>query len=105
MKLLFVAVGGAAGALLRYGATLLLPPASPSRVPWATLAVNLIGALLIGVVASAVERVVVHANIQLLLTVGVLGAFTTFSTYMLESLLLIQGRSFGLFVGYDIASK
>ena len=51
-------------------------------------------------VASAVERVVVHANIQLLLTVGVLGAFTTFSTYMLESLLLIQGRSFGLFVGY-----
>lgn len=85
MTALLVAVGGAAGALLRWGVGRWL---SGSRFPWATLIVNVVGSLLLGVVVAATD-----GWPQTLLGTGVAGALTTYSTFALETLLLAgEGR-------------
>lgn len=86
---LLVAVGGAAGAVLRYLITLLFIQRSLTTFPWATFAVNIVGAFLIGmVVAVAPEN---PANPwRLLLGTGLLGGFTTFSALSLETLVLFE---------------
>ncbi|HUR62131.1 MAG TPA: fluoride efflux transporter CrcB [Candidatus Thermoplasmatota archaeon] len=77
--ILFVAAGGIAGALLRFGVSTWVPTRT---FPWATLAVNLAGAFLIGLLMlpSPAEH-----TTRLLVVVGFLGAFTTLSTYSFET--------------------
>ncbi len=72
-----MAVGGAAGSLARWS----LAEAAPA--PWGTLAANVSGCLLIGVLAGWLF--VRHPRLRLLLGVGLLGGYTTFSTHLLES--------------------
>ncbi len=85
MTALLVALGGAVGALLRWGVGRWL---SGSRFPWATLVVNVVGSLLLGVVVTASD-----GWPQILLGSGVAGALTTYSTFALETLLLVdEGR-------------
>lgn len=80
-----VAVGGAAGALGRYGLGLALPHAS-GAFPWATFAVNVTGCLLIGVLIVLVtEWRTAPALVRPLLGTGVLGGYTTFSTYAVDA--------------------
>ena len=80
-----VAVGGAAGALGRYGLGLALPHAS-GTLPWATSAVNVTGCLLIGVLIVLVtEWRHPHPLVRPLLGTGVLGGYTTFSTYAVDA--------------------
>ncbi|MEV4512849.1 CrcB family protein [Dactylosporangium sp. NPDC049525] len=81
-----VAVGGSAGSAARYGVALLLPHDAGAGVPWATLAVNALGCLLIGVLVVLVEGR--HPLLRPLLGVGVLGGFTTFSTYAVDAVVL-----------------
>lgn len=100
MKLVLIAVGGAAGALLRYGASVLIPRATTTDFPWATLSVNLIGSL-----GGLAARIVIPTNLHAFILIGMLGAFTTFSTYMIENLQFLHGRSVGLFVLYFGASN
>jgi CrcB protein len=90
-----VALGGGLGALARYGMSGLLP------VPWATFLINLIGCFLIGVLMVLVTEVyAAHRLVRPFLGVGVLGGFTTFSTYAVEfRALLVPGRV-GLAFGY-----
>ena len=93
---LHVALGGAAGAVLRYqtgrAMTQWLGAPIVSAFPFATLAVNAIGSLLMGLLAGWLVR---HGNegseqMRLLLGVGVLGSFTTFSAFSLEMVLMIE---------------
>jgi fluoride exporter len=91
--LLAVACGGGLGALARYGISLLLPT-SPGRFPWGTFSINVVGSLLIGVLMVLITEVwSAHRLLRPFLGVGVLGGFTTFSTYALEIRNLLQPGS------------
>lgn len=89
-KLLFIAAGGACGALLRYGLEGLVHRFLASDFPWGTFAVNLAGCLLIGLIWSLSERNLIAPSGQAFLIVGLIGSFTTFSTYTLQSLNLVR---------------
>ncbi|MCZ7421262.1 MULTISPECIES: fluoride efflux transporter CrcB [unclassified Micromonospora] len=79
-----IAVGGMVGALARYGLTVTFPHA-PRGFPWATFAVNVSGCLLIGALMVLItEAWTAHRLVRPFLGVGVLGGFTTFSTYAVE---------------------
>lgn len=82
--LVAIAIGGAAGACARYGIGLLLPP-SPTGFPWATFLINVSGCFLIGVLMVLISRVWTRQRlIRPFFGVGVLGGFTTFSTYVVD---------------------
>lgn len=89
--LLLIAAGGAAGALLRYSACVLLQQHTRLGSAWATLGVNLLGSFLIGLFyAWAASRDSMPENLRLLIAVGMLGALTTFSTFSFETLKMLQ---------------
>lgn len=90
MQWLAVAIGGAVGASLRYGANLLAQRHWPSSFPWATFVVNATGCFAIGLLAVlADERGAFGPVPRLFLIVGVLGGYTTFSSYGYETLSLV----------------
>jgi len=109
MASLHVALGGGIGALLRYqlgrAMTWWMGPAMVSLFPWATLAANAIGSVLMGVLAGWLTR---HGagseQLRLLAGVGLLGGFTTFSAFSLEMVLLIQRGQFSFAALYLILS-
>jgi len=80
----WVALAGAAGAVLRFAVDGHVLARSGGRLPWGTALVNLSGAFVLGIIAGAAPG---HA-FTLIVGTGFLGAYTTFSTWMLESLLL-----------------
>lgn len=91
LKLVSIAVGGALGALSRYGLSGAVSRwTSASLFPYGTLYVNLIGCLCMGFLWGAFERFSVSLNTRLFIFVGFLGAFTTFSTFCHENFLLIR---------------
>jgi CrcB protein len=81
-----VAVGGAVGAVARYGLATALPT-TPGAFPWTTLLINLTGCALIGALAGS--RFGRHTLLRPLLGTGVLGGYTTFSTYAVETRTLV----------------
>jgi len=86
-----VAAGGAIGATARYGAALLWPTAS-GAFPWTTLAVNAVGCALMGVLMVVITEVrAAHRLVRPFLGTGVLGGFTTFSTYAVDIQRLVAG--------------
>lgn len=87
-----VALGGTAGGCARYGVGLAWPAAA-GGVPWSTLAINTSGCLLIGVLMAVVAARPVHRLARPFLGVGLLGGYTTFSTYTVDArVLLAAGR-------------
>lgn len=95
MSTLHVALGGAIGSVLRYqagrGITQWLGPQAVSAFPWATLAVNIVGSLAMGLLAGWLARHSEGAEpVRLLIGVGLLGGFTTFSAFSLEMMVLIE---------------
>lgn len=91
LRLLAIAGGGAAGAVARYWVSGRVYAWLGTGFPWGTLAANVAGSFLIGLLAILlVERLPYSAEWRSLLIVGFLGAFTTFSTFSLETLALIE---------------
>jgi CrcB protein len=90
LKLIFIAAGGILGALLRYGISGLIQGYLNSSFPWGTLIVNLLGCFMIGFLWQISELIIISPNIRVFIFVGVLGAFTTFSTYGLETINLLR---------------
>ena len=89
-----VALGGAAGALLRHVIAIWI--GRPAGLPWAILLVNLSGALALGILATLfAERFELSAAVRIGLTVGLLGGYTTFSTLSVDSLNLIDDGRWG----------
>ena len=66
--------------------------------PWGTAVVNIIGCFLIGLIWAVIERVALPENMRAFLLIGFLGAFTTFSTYMIENVDLMRYGQFRLAV-------
>jgi CrcB protein len=93
-KWLFIAIGGAAGAVLRYALGTTVQRLAGGVWPWGTFCVNMAGSLAIGLLAGLFEESTLSENVRILLLVGVLGAFTTFSTFSLESAELIRDRQY-----------
>ncbi len=104
MAWLWVGLGGAFGAMLRYAISLLLPVAL-GQFPWATWYANVIGCALAGVFLAASEKyALLQGDGRLLLLVGFLGGFTTFSSFGLESFNLWRHGYMGLALLYSLSS-
>ncbi|MEU6813072.1 fluoride efflux transporter CrcB [Streptomyces sp. NPDC046831] len=99
-----VAVGGALGASARYAAALLWPTGG-AAFPWTTLAVNAVGCLVIGVFLVAItEFLTVHPLLRPFFGTGVLGGFTTFSTYCVDIERLVRADRAGIALAYLAAT-
>ena len=107
IRLLLVFLGGGSGALARFlvgGLSLRL--LGPTAWPWGTFIVNLAGGLLMGLLAGwlAFRGTAEQDRLRLLFGVGVLGGFTTFSAFSLETALMIERRAWGLAAAYAVLS-
>jgi len=90
VKFLFLAIGGTAGTLLRYLLSGFVSNLTKGIFPYGTLVINLIGAFLIGIFWGMSARFEFSYEIKVFLFIGILGSFTTFSTYTLETINLFQ---------------
>ena len=104
MAYLLAALGGALGALARWAVVLALPRSSGSW-PWATLTVNLVGCLLIGVVLAVLAaRRPEDDRLQTFVGAGLLGGFTTFSAFAVEFADLLRAGAPVVAAGYVAVS-
>ncbi len=95
-----ISLGGVIGALARYGLGRAFP-ATPGQFPWTTFAINVIGCFLIGVLmAIVVHAPWTHPMGRPFLGVGILGGFTTFSTYAVDTVKLGQAGDPGTAIVY-----
>jgi len=101
ISLISVAAGGAIGATARYSVSTFI--GSGAKFPWPTLCVNVVGCFLAGVIGTwFLMRAPVSVNVQLLITTGILGGFTTFSAFSLETLRLVASDQWPM-AGLNIA--
>lgn len=105
-ELLLVIAGGAVGTAMRVGVNGAFPP--KTSFPWATFTVNVTGALLLGALIGVFplhpEGSTTARRLRLALGTGCLGGYTTYSTFVLESLMLAGDRGLGVALVYDLAT-
>jgi CrcB protein len=95
LSLILIALGGAAGAVSRFVLDTWLSSRLNTPFPWGTFVVNVSGSFVLGLLfALAIERDVLPTTIRLPILVGFIGAYTTFSTLMLESWRLVEGGAY-----------
>lgn len=101
-EFMFVGLGGAAGAMLRYGISMV---PIKSDFPFMTLLINFLGALVIGMLAAlSMRQSFLTEHSLLLLKTGVCGGFTTFSTFSLEAVSLLEQHKTGMGIAYIVSS-
>ncbi len=102
---LAVALGGALGALARFSISTYWLPVIPGKFPWSTILVNIVGSFLIGILyVVIVQKGLWSHQWRILLMTGFLGAFTTFSTFSIETVDLIQRSQITLALSYAALS-
>lgn len=84
----FVALGGAIGAVARHGVNVSVTHLFGHGFPWATLIVNILGSFLMGVAIVKFSQMQISQDLRIMMITGFLGAFTTFSTFSLDTLTL-----------------
>ena len=104
-NILWVAAGGALGAVMRYLLSMQIAAETGARFLWGTITVNLAGCLVIGVMWTVIEQKTASDGLLLFLMVGVIGSFTTFSTYGLEGVQLIQSGKLLVGLSYVLLSN
>lgn len=106
-RVLLVAVGGALGSVARYQTQVWVPKLAGPGAPWSgTFTVNIVGGFLMGALVGflAFRGGADQERWRILLGVGILGGFTTFSSFSLDTALMIQRRAWDLALGYALAS-
>lgn len=105
MELVLVALGGALGAVCRYLAGNMVSKALGSALPWGTFLINLGGCFAMGLLMTLItERALLGAAWRLFLCVGLLGGFTTFSSFGYEALMLLAEGNILAALGYGCGS-
>lgn len=109
-KIAFIAIGGAAGAVSRYGMAGFVQTLLRGRIseafPWGTLLINISGCFLIGLLSPLLlERSVLRPEFRLALFVGFLGAYTTWSTFGLETVQLLNAGDYRRAVAYALGTN
>lgn len=100
-----IAAGGALGAVARYALASAVQRGVGGSFPWGTLVVNILGALAMGLVIEGAARVwSLSVEMRAFLTTGVLGGFTTFSAFSLETTLMLQRDAYASAAAYIAAS-
>ena len=103
--LFFIGAGSFAGGVARYLLSRLVQSHAASGFPWGTLAVNVAGCLVVGVLYALFERGnLMNGDLRLFLTVGFCGGFTTFSTFIHENYALLGEQNFLHFARYALLS-
>jgi len=96
-KIIFIALAGLAGTVLRYWLAGLVARQYGETFPWGTLVVNLIGSFLAGAIYHlAEERFLISPTLRTIIFVGLLGGFTTFSSYGLQTFMMLRDGEIGL---------
>lgn len=101
---ILVAIGSGLGGMMRYATSTWLQKHFENSFPIGTMAVNIIGCLLIGLIGSIAAKGGISAETKLLLTVGMCGGFTTFSTFINENMQLLKSDNLLYFSIYTICS-
>lgn len=104
-KIIFAALGGAFGTILRYLTAGIAHRLFNVVFPVGTLAINLTGSFVIGLLWGLFEELSITPNARVFLFVGILGGFTTFSTYALESFSMIRDGEIKTALSYVLASN
>lgn len=106
MTYVFIAIFAVIGAFARYGQTLVVQGVLGRAFPFATLSINVLGSFLMGFLFfETLERINISPELRTGILTGGLGAYTTFSTFSLESLNLIENGEWvkaGLYVGASV---
>jgi len=105
IKLLAVAFGGSIGSVLRFLIYELIESKYHSDFPWATLTVNLLGSLVIGFLWGYFTRTYVSPGLRLIIFVGILGSFTTFSTFAFDNFSLLKSGEFTYMTIYFLVTN
>ena len=93
-KLLWIALGGSIGAIARFIIFQLFEKYHHTAFPWATLTINLIGSFLIGFLWAYFGKYFVSPGFRMFIFIGILGSFTTFSTFSFDVFSLVQDGAF-----------
>ena len=105
MKLyLLVALFGAAGSVLRYSLYLITPRFFYLNFPVSTVIVNLLGSFFIGVCISLSDKSIITENIRIYIAIGLLGGFTTFSTFSMDLFNLLNKSLYVEMISYLVLS-
>ncbi len=102
---LFIALGGALGAMSRYGLSNVVQRWCGVGFAWGTLTVNLLGCFLIGLAYHLAASTFVPSGVRFFIVVGFLGAFTTFSTFSLENVEFLRDGDLTISAVYILASN
>ena len=90
MLLVYLALGGALGTILRYALGGWVHSWAGVTFPWGTLVINVVGSFVLGVTMRASQSLLLAPELRAFITIGLCGAFTTFSTYSYEAFVLMQ---------------